>query len=97
MIELEPDAADKFPWEDQLTPYDESRLILYLRLLDAEAEGADWREVARLVLHRDPDAEPDRSRLCWENHLKRAHWIAAHRYDELTRLAAGMRQSPSKD
>lgn len=93
MIELEPSAADEVPWADTLTPYDEARLILYLRLLDAEAEGADWCEVARLVLHRDPNAEPERSRLCWENHLKRARWIASHRFDELVRLAVGVRQS----
>ena len=37
-----------------LTGYDEQHLITYLRLLDADAEGADWREVARIVLHLDP-------------------------------------------
>jgi hypothetical protein len=26
-----------------------------LRLLDADAKGADWREVARVVLHLDPE------------------------------------------
>jgi hypothetical protein len=25
-----------------------------MRMLDADAEGADWREVARIVLHIDP-------------------------------------------
>jgi len=83
MTELEPAAADEVPWADKMTPYDEARLILYLRLLDAEAEGADWGEVARLVLHRDPDAEPERSRLCWECHLKRARWIARNCHEKL--------------
>ncbi|MGC4251640.1 MAG: DUF2285 domain-containing protein [Sphingobium sp.] len=64
-------------------PYDEARLCLYLRLLDAEAEGADWRDVSRIVLHRDAAAEPDRTRRCWEAHLKRARWIAAIRHREL--------------
>jgi hypothetical protein len=49
---------------DRLTPYDEARLCLYLRLLDAEAEGADWREVARIVLNRDPTGDPERTHLC---------------------------------
>jgi hypothetical protein len=29
-----------------LTGYDQEHLVTYLRLLDADAEGADWREVA---------------------------------------------------
>jgi hypothetical protein len=29
-----------------------------LRLLDADAEGAGWREVARIVPHIDPEREP---------------------------------------
>jgi hypothetical protein len=31
-----------------LTTYDEEHLVTYLRLLDADAEGADWRDVARV-------------------------------------------------
>jgi len=37
-------------------------LVTYLRLLDADAEGADWREVTRVVLHLDPEQESDRAR-----------------------------------
>jgi hypothetical protein len=33
-----------------------------MRLLDAEADNADWREVARIVLQIDPALEPDRAR-----------------------------------
>lgn len=85
MIELDPAVLDDVPWEDALTPYDEARLCVYLRLLDAEAEGADWRDVARIVLKRDATAEPDRARRCWEAHLKRAKWIAESRYNALMR------------
>ena len=60
---LNPDVADMAPTEFVLTVYDEEHIITYLRLLDADAEGADWREVARLVLHIDPELEPDRARL----------------------------------
>jgi hypothetical protein len=35
--------------------------VTYLRLLDAKAEGADWKEVARIVPHRDPSAEEPRT------------------------------------
>jgi hypothetical protein len=51
-----------------------------MRMLDADAEGADWREVARIVLHIDPDREPDRARRAFESHLARAKWAARHGY-----------------
>lgn len=53
------------------TEYDEEHLVTYLRLLDAAKEGADWREVSRIVLHRDPDAEPDKARQAFDSHLAR--------------------------
>ena len=59
MTELDPDVGDDAPSADTITPYDEQHFVTYLRLLDADAEGADWREVARIVLHRDPVAEPE--------------------------------------
>lgn len=80
MPDLDPEIADDVPWADHVTPYDEDHFITYLRLLDAEAEGADWREAARIVLHRDPDAEPERARHCWEAHLKRARWMTEQGY-----------------
>ena len=83
MARLDPEIADEVPWADAITPYDEDHFITYLRLLDAEAEGADWREVARIVLHRDSDAEPDRARRCWEAHLERGRWMTEHGYRHL--------------
>jgi hypothetical protein len=38
-------------------------------MLDAEAMRADWREVARIVLHIDPEAEADRARQAFDSHL----------------------------
>ena len=38
---LDPDVADTAPSGPVLTVYDEEHLITYLRLLDADAEGAD--------------------------------------------------------
>ena len=46
--------------DPMLTVYDQEHAITYLRMLDADAEGANWREVARNVLHMDPDRKPDR-------------------------------------
>src|SRR6266567_8834421 len=55
---LDPDVADTAPSYSVLTVYDEEHVITYLRLLDADAVGADWREVARIVLHLDSEHEP---------------------------------------
>jgi len=52
--ELDPDVDDEAPTLDLITPYDEQHHVTYMRLLDAEADGADWTEVARIVPHRDP-------------------------------------------
>jgi hypothetical protein len=38
--------ADAPPDDPVLTPYDIEHMITYLRDLDANAEGADWREVS---------------------------------------------------
>ncbi len=53
---LDPDVSDTAPFDPVLTVYDEEHLITYLRLLDADVQGAGWREVARIVL-LDPDHE----------------------------------------
>ena len=71
----EPPIADTAPADPVLTGYDELHKITYLRLLDAHAEHADWREVARIVLKIDPDKEPERAHRAWETHLARARWM----------------------
>ncbi|KRR14172.1 DNA -binding domain-containing protein [Bradyrhizobium valentinum] len=82
---LDPDVADVAPNESVLTTYDEQHLVTYWRLLDAEAAGADWKEVARIVLHIDPDREPVRARNAFDSHLARARWMADHGYRDLLR------------
>lgn len=72
---LDPDVADSAPNEPALTAYDEQHVVTYIRLLQAEGEGADWREVARVVLHMDPEREPDRVRRTYQSHLARAKWM----------------------
>lgn len=81
-------AADEAPDEAELTSYDEARMVLYLRLLDAEAAGADWKDVAHIVLERDVVAEPEKAHRCWATHLKRAHWIAETKYEDLVARSA---------
>ena len=60
-------------------------LITYLRLLDANEEGADWREVERIVLHIDADREPDRARRAFNSHLARAKRMSGVGYRRLLR------------
>ena len=63
-------------------------IITYLRLLEADAQGADWREVARVVLHLDPEHESDRARMAFDSHLSRAKWMTEHGYRHLLRGGA---------
>ena len=79
----DPPVADTAPSAGTLTSYDEQHLVTYLRLLDADAEGADWREVARIVLRIDPAHEPDRARRAWNTHLARARWMTENGYRHL--------------
>jgi hypothetical protein len=85
---LDPSVSDAAPDCSALTSYDEQHLVTYLRLLDADSEGADWQEVARIVLHIDPVREPDRAHKAWESHLARARWMTVSGYRHLLRGGA---------
>jgi hypothetical protein len=81
----DPPIAETAPTAAQITDYDRAHLPTYLRLLDAESDGAPWDEVARIVLDLDPEREPDRARRAHDTHLARAHWLTAHGYRDLLR------------
>jgi type VI secretion system activator RovC-like protein len=85
---LDPDVADIAPSNSALTVYDEEHLITYLRLLDADVNGADWRDVARIVLHLDPEHDSDRAWRAFESHLSRAKWMTEHGCRHLLRGGA---------
>ncbi|WIW50313.1 DUF2285 domain-containing protein (plasmid) [Bradyrhizobium sp. 62B] len=72
---LGPEVADAPPAGDAMTSYDEQHVVTYMRLLQAESEGADWSEVARIVLHIDSDREPERARTAYQTHVQRAKWL----------------------
>lgn len=84
---LEPIISDQAPMADELTRYDREHLVIYLRLLDADADGADWSEVGILFLQIDPVREPVRARRAWESHLARAKWMTTRGYQHLLRAA----------
>ncbi|MBV8407893.1 MAG: DUF2285 domain-containing protein [Alphaproteobacteria bacterium] len=79
--------ADAAPSDPTLTGYDMEHLVVYLRLLDAEADGADWRKVVQIVLEADPVKEPERAKRMWASHLARAQWMTEVGYRHL--LQAG--------
>jgi hypothetical protein len=82
-----PAVTNDVPMGAQLTNYDYQMLECYLRLLDAEREGADWREVARIVLQLDTDKDGDLAKRTYDSHIARAHWMTEHGYRQLLREA----------
>lgn len=80
--------ADLAPTDPATTVYDEEHIITYLRLLNAAAENAVWREVALIVLHIDPDPELDRARRAYDSHLARARWMTSEGHRHLLHRGA---------
>jgi hypothetical protein len=58
---FDPHIADVAPAGRALTENDEEHMITYMRVLNADRQGADWRDVSRIVLRIDPDTEADRA------------------------------------
>ncbi|KLK91906.1 hypothetical protein AA309_17555 [Microvirga vignae] len=85
MIEPFDDAA---PTVGELTDYDRAHIKLYMRLLDAAADGADWQEAVAVLFGIDPAREPDRARRVHESHLARARWMTHTGYRHLLRRSA---------
>lgn len=80
---LIPPFEDQPPQLDRVSAYDEKHLASYIRLLDAEAEGADWREAVAIIFGLDPAKEPGRAKRVHDSHLSRAHWIRDTGYRHL--------------
>lgn len=76
---------DFAPTNQKLTEYDRAHFKLYMRLLDAEADGADWREAVEVLFGIDPNQEPERARRVHSSHLQRARWMTHTGYRELVR------------
>jgi hypothetical protein len=83
-----PALLERPPEAPRVTDYDLAHKITYLRLLDADDDGADWSEAARIILGLDPAMEPARARTIHANHLARARWMTEHGYRDLLRRSA---------
>ena len=79
----DPAFEDRPPGGDQVTEYDRQHHRNYWRILDAEAEQADWREVVTIIFGIDAAAEPDRARSVYDTHLARARWMSDSGYRQL--------------
>lgn len=79
----EPPFQDRPPQTDRVNTYDEKHLAIYVRLLMAEEEGADWREVVEVLFGLDPAREPDRAKVVHDSHLARARWMTDAGYQHL--------------
>ncbi len=86
-IPQESTVADEAPRSDHLTAYDRSHMLVYIRLLDAAAEGAAWDEVCSVLFAVDAAKEQLRARRMYKSHMKRAEWFSAHGYRDLLRGA----------
>ncbi|WMT88345.1 DUF2285 domain-containing protein [Pelagibacterium sp. 26DY04] len=76
---------DEPPQSPALTSYDRTHMKVYLRLLDAETDGADWREAVSVLFGIDPEREPERAQIVHRSHLARARWMTEQGYRELVR------------
>ncbi len=78
-----PAFEDRPPLTERVNAYDERHLVTYLRLLDADAEGADWREAVSIIFGLDPAREPERAKTVYDSHLARARWMTEAGYRHL--------------
>ncbi|HEY9579544.1 DNA -binding domain-containing protein [Rhizorhabdus histidinilytica] len=81
------DFLDEPPVSADLTAYDQAHLKLYMRLLDAEADGAAWEEVVQVLFGLDPAADAIRAAKIHAAHLARAKWMTEHGYRHLLRAS----------
>ncbi len=82
---------DEPPHSSVLTPYDRAHMTLYMRLLDAARDGADWRDAVRTLFGLDVGQDPQRARLVHDAHLARARWMTETGYRQLVREGASRR------
>lgn len=80
-----PDYLDEPPTDDRITDYDRAHFKTYLRLLDADAEGADWKEAVEIIFGIDPNRNRDHALHVHSTHLARARWMTEHGYRHLLR------------
>lgn len=77
------DYHDQAPQGPALTDYDRRHVKLYMRLLDAESDGASWEEAVKVLFGICPHKEPERAKQVHDSHLARARWMTEVGYHQL--------------
>ena len=85
MPDTKPALRDAPPLADHVTDYDLAYAQEYLRLLDADREGACWQEAAGIVLELDCEADAERAQRIHSAHLSRALWMTREGWKDLLR------------
>ena len=80
-----PPFDDIAPIINELTEYDRVHIKLYMRLLDAADDGAEWTEAVYVLFGIDADQETERARQVYDSHLARARWMTQSGYHHLLR------------
>jgi hypothetical protein len=68
-----------------LTQRDRAYMQLYIRLLDADAAGVSWQEIARDILGLDPSADAAAAKAISDRFLSRARWMTKVGYRLLSK------------
>lgn len=76
---------DEPPASAAPTAYDRAHMRIYLRLLDAEMDGASWQEATKIIFGVDPAQDFSRARRIYLSHLARAKWMTENGYRHLVR------------
>lgn len=63
------------PDSDQVTEFDLTHLVTYIRFLDAAAVGQDWRMTIRSVLSANEMLDTAMAKQLYEAYLRRARWM----------------------
>ena len=83
MTSVAPSFDDIAPVRNELTDYDRAHIQLYMRLLDAADDGAEWTEAVDVLFGIDSAQEPERARQVHDSHLARARWMTQSGYRQL--------------
>ena len=81
--QLFPDITGELAWSSEITAYDETHFITYVRLFDVDAEGAIMAEMAQIVIGIDPNKESRRAEMAVASYLRRARWMTEVGYHQL--------------
>ena len=63
------------PQTEELSDYDMQNMTMYSLLLEAESEGGNEMEMARVFFGINPLKQPVRAERVVKSHLRRAHWL----------------------